>query len=150
MFGILRLVLNSLTTAFSIIGIGTVTHKLGTFFKIMDTEKENGFKKAFDKTTLNVVEEIHFMNTSAQYIAKYTSKISILLYDLSVGNKTIKKTKDGNIILMDTDKLNVKYEEQIQELKKKLQKYETGETAGGEETPDENDTDSEDEKMKED
>jgi len=147
MFGIIRLVLNSLTTALSIIGVGTVTHKLGTFFKIMDTENENGFKKAFDKTTMSVIDEIHFMRESIQYIAKYTSRISILLYDISTGNKTIKKTKDGNIIIIDTDKLNMKYEEQILELKKKLEKYEAETTACSEDeqSKEEEDEDSEEE-----
>lgn len=143
MFGIFRLVLNSFTTAFSIIGIGTVTHKLGTFFKIMDKEEENGFKKAFDKTTMSIVEEIHFMNESVQYILKYTSRISLLLYDIGTGNKTIRKTKDGNLIIIDTDKLNIKYEEQIMELKKKLQKYESRKKEKTDHEVDDDDNDSE-------
>jgi len=90
----------------------------------MDTEKENGFKKAFDKISMNTIEEIHFISESFKLITKYVSKISFLLYDICMGNKTIKKTKDGNIMIIDTDKLHMKYQEQIDELKKKLKKYE--------------------------
>jgi hypothetical protein len=123
MSAIINLVGNIIFTGTSIIGIATIINKVGKFFKVIDQSDDNdGFKKGFDAFMLDSIEEINRCVESVSTIANNINKISLIMYDISLGNKHIKKDKDGKIILCNKSKV---FKDKINELTTKLKKYET-------------------------
>ena len=122
MSAIINLVGNIIFTGTSIIGIATIINKVGKFFKVVDQNNDNdGFKKGFDIFMLDSIEEINSCVESVSTIANNINKISLIIYDISLGNKYIKKDKDGKIILCNKSKV---FKDKINELTSKLKKYE--------------------------
>jgi hypothetical protein len=123
MFGILNLISNTIITGFTIIGIGSIIIKVGNFFKIIEQDCDNNdnFKKSFDKIMLDTIEEINTCIESIGIITNNSNKIFFILFDIFIGNKIIKKDKDGKIIITD----QVKFKKKIEELNNKLKKYES-------------------------
>ena len=122
-FAILNLVSNTLMTGFACIGIGTVINKLGKFFKIIDEHKKDGFKSAFDSIMLDTIDEGNRCVESVTVITRNLSKIVFIVYDISVGNKFVKKDKDGKIVICNLSKLHSGYKSKIDELNTKVKKY---------------------------
>lgn len=122
-FAILNLVSNTLMTGFACIGIGTVINKLGKFFKIIDEHKKDGFKSAFDSIMLDTIDEGNRCVESVTVITRNLSKIVFIVYDISMGNKFVKKDKDGKIIICNRSKLHSGYKSKIEELNTKVKKY---------------------------
>lgn len=123
-YGFLSLLTTTSMFAFSIVGTITVINKAGHFLKTMEEETKDAYKKAFDKFMIETIDEINFSVDSLKLISKHTLKNSKLLFDLVLGNKCIKKDKDGNIIVSDKSKLTEEYKEKIEHLYTKLKKYE--------------------------
>lgn len=122
MSAIINLVGNIIFTGTSIIGIATIINKVGKFFKAVDQSNDNdGFKKGFDTFMLDSIEEINRCVESVSTIANNINKITLIMYDISLGNKYIKKDKDGKIILCNKSKV---FKDKINELTSKLKKYE--------------------------
>jgi SMC interacting uncharacterized protein involved in chromosome segregation len=122
MSAIINLVGNIIFTGTSIIGIATIINKVGKFFKVVDQNNDNdGFKKGFDTFMLDSIEEINSCVESVSTIANNINKITLIMYDISLGNKYIKKDKDGKIILCNKSKV---FKDKINELTSKLKKYE--------------------------
>jgi hypothetical protein len=122
-FAILNLISNTLMTGFACIGIGTVINKLGKFFKIIDEHKNDGFKSAFDSIMLDTIDEGNKCVESVTLITRNLTNIVFIMYDIIVGNKFIKKDKDGKIIICDKSKLDLGYKSKIDELNLKVKKY---------------------------
>jgi hypothetical protein len=123
MYAIFNLVSNAIMTGFAFIGIGTVIIKTGKFFKIIEQNKEDGFKLGFDKIMLESIDEMNTCVESISVITNNFSKIFFILYDIAVGNKYIKKDKDGKIILCNKSKLYSGFQSKIDELNSKVKKY---------------------------
>lgn len=116
--------LNSIfTTSFAFIGIGTVVNKIGKFCKVIDENKKDAFKNGFDVIMLDTVEEMNRCVESVSLITTNTQKILILLYDIILGNKFIKKDKDGKIIISNKSNVFSGYKDKILELSSKVKKY---------------------------
>ncbi len=110
-------------TGFAVIGVGTVIIKVGNFFKVIEENKEDSFKKGFDKIMLESIEEMNTCVESISIITNNFNKIFFTLYDIVVGNKYIKKDKNGKIIICTKTKLYSGFKNKIEELNSKVKKY---------------------------
>ena len=104
-------------------GMSAVIIKVGNFLKIVE-QNDDGFKKGFDKIMLESVEEMNLCVESITIISSNFNKIFFILYDISAGNKYIKKDKDGKIIICSKTKLYSNFKNKIEELNNKVKKYE--------------------------
>ena len=120
MSAILNLVSNICMLGCSIIGVVTIINKSGKFFKIMEDNKTDGFKKAFDIIILESIDDINKSVSSVNIIGNNCGKIIFTVYDITTGNKFIKKDKDGKIIICNKSK----YKDKIDELSIKVKQYE--------------------------
>jgi hypothetical protein len=108
---------------FLILGFGTAVNKLGIFFKVLEDEKEDNFKKGFDKISSDLVNDFNNSFVSFNLISSNVSKIAVLSYELMIGEKYIKKTKDGKIVVQDKTITFNNYEEKIGKLNEKVKNY---------------------------
>jgi len=120
---IINLIFNSLITGFAIIGAGTVVNKAGDFFKVLENEKEDAYKKAFDSVMVESIGDLNKSVDSVQSISRNFYKILFIVIEILNGSKYIKKKKDGKIIICDKSKVSSSYKEKIEELKNKVNKY---------------------------
>ena len=58
-FIILELLYTTLFSGIFLIGFGTLLNKLGDFFKIIEEEEKDNFKKAFDNITNDSIGELN-------------------------------------------------------------------------------------------
>jgi hypothetical protein len=124
MRAIFSLLSNIIITGTSIIGCTTIINKLGKFFKTMEEEtKEDSFKIAFDNLMIDTIDDMNKCVESISVIASNFNNVSIIIYDIIVGNKFIKKDKDGKIIICTKAKLYSGYKDKIDELSNKVKKY---------------------------
>ena len=122
-FIILELLYTTLFSGFFLIGFGTILNKLGDFFKIIEEEEKDNFKKAFDKLTNDSISEFNKCFLSTHIIISRFAKLVSISYDLITGQKVIKKNKDGNIVICDKNTMMEKYESKIEELESKINKF---------------------------
>jgi hypothetical protein len=123
MSAIFNLLANILMTGTSIIGVATIINKVGKFCKIVDENKKDGFKIGFDTIMLESINDINNCVESITTISNNSSKILFILYDITVGNKYVKKDKDGKIIICSKLKVYSGFKDKIQELNSKVKKY---------------------------
>ena len=123
MSAIFNLLANILMTGTSIIGVATIINKVGKFCKIVDENKKDGFKIGFDTIILESINDINNCVESISTISNNSSKILCILYDISVGNKYVKKDKDGKIIICSKLKVYSGFKDKIEELNSKVKKY---------------------------
>ncbi len=123
MSAIFNVVSSSIFTGLAIIGAGTFINKVGIFIKTYEEEPKDSYKKAFDKTMIQSVEEINFCIDSMKKIATTTTKSTGLVSEIMLGSKVIQKDKNGKIIISDKSKLHNQYEDTISELNMKVKKY---------------------------
>jgi hypothetical protein len=121
MSGTLHLISNGLFTGLAIIGFATISNKIGKFLKNYETEKEDHFKKAFDKSMNETLSDVHSCVESVSIITNGITKASSVAIDLATGNKVISRKK-GKIAIIEQSKAQ---KEQIDDLSKKLKKYES-------------------------
>jgi hypothetical protein len=122
-FIILELLYTTLFSGFFLIGFGTILNKLGDFFKIIEEEEKDNFKKAFDKITNDSISEFNKCFLSTHIVISRFAKLLSISYDLVIGEKVIKKNKDGNIVICDKNTMMEKYESKIEELESKINKF---------------------------
>jgi hypothetical protein len=120
---ILSLISNSLISGLAIIGMGTLINKAGKFFKIIEEEQQDGYRKAFDSVMVESIDEINKSVESVGIIGTNINKIFFILYDISTGNKFIKKDKDGKLIICNKSRIYTGYKDKIEELNSKVKKY---------------------------
>lgn len=120
MSGTLHLISNGIFTGLAIIGFATISNKIGKFLKNYETEKEDHFKKAFDKSMNETLSDVHSCVESVSIITNGITKASSVAIDLATGNKIISRKK-GKIAIIEQSKAQ---KEQIDDLSKKLKKYE--------------------------
>jgi hypothetical protein len=120
---ILSLISNSLISGLAIIGIGTLINKAGKFFKIIEEEQQDGYRKAFDSIMVESIDEINKSVESVGIIGTNVNKIFFILYDISTGSKFIKKDKDGKLIICNKSKVYTGYKDKIEELNSKVKQY---------------------------
>ena len=113
----------TLFSSFVLIGFGCFINKLGDFLKILEEEEKDNFSKAFDKLTNESVSEFNKIFSSSHIIILKSLKMINISYELFIGEKVIKKTKDGNIVISDKSALMEKYESKIESLEKKIAQY---------------------------
>lgn len=123
MLAIFNLLSNIITTTFTCIGVATIINKTGKFFKIIEENKTDGFKKGFDSIVLESIDEINKCVESISLIANNTNRMVFILYDITLGNKIIKKDSDGKIIICNKSKVYSVFKEKINELTNKVKKY---------------------------
>ncbi len=121
---IFHLITNALYTGCAIVGVGTIINKAGKFFKIVEEEKEDGFRKAFDTTMCESIQDMNQLFDSISMISANSVKSTILFYEIMVGNKCVQKNKDGKIVIVDGPRVVESYKGKVDELTKKLKKYE--------------------------
>lgn len=119
MSAIYNIVANSLFTSLAIIGAGTMIAKVGVFLKTYEEEKEDAYRKAFDKTMGQTVDEVSFCIESVKKIATTTTKASSLASEIAMGTKVVHKDKSGKLIVKERGKM----EDTIEDLNKKVKKY---------------------------
>ncbi len=119
MSAIYNIVANSLFTSLAIIGAGTMIAKVGVFLKTYEEEKEDAYRKAFDKTMGQTVDEVSFCIESAKKIVTTTTKASSLASEIAMGTKVVHKDKSGKLIVKERGKM----EDTIDDLNKKVKKY---------------------------
>lgn len=124
MSAIISLISNICMLGSSVIGAVTIINKIGHFFQIIEENKTDGFRKAFDCIMLESVDDINKSVTSVNLIGNNCIKIGVILYDISMGNKYVKKDKDGKIIICNKSVITTEYKNKIEELNIKLKKYE--------------------------
>ena len=124
MSAIFNLLANIVITGTSIIGFGTIINKIGKFCKIIEENKKDGFKLGFDSVMLESINDMNNCVESVSTISTNLNKIIFIIYDLSIGNKFIKKDKDGKIIVCNKLKVYSGFKEKINELNSKVKKYE--------------------------
>lgn len=108
---------------FLILGFGTAVNKLGDFFKVLEEEQNDNFKKGFDKISSDLVKDFNNSFVSFNLISSNVSKMAVLSYELMIGEKYIKKTKEGKIVLQDKTLTLDNYEEKIGKLNEKVKSY---------------------------
>jgi hypothetical protein len=124
MIAIINLLTNIFITGTSIIGCATIINKVGKFFKIIEENKDDGFKLAFDNVMMESIDDMNKCVESMSTIASNINHIIFIFYDISVGNKFIRKNKDGKIIICGKTKIHSGYKDKIDELKNRVKKYE--------------------------
>lgn len=122
-FLIFELLYTTLFSGFFLIGFGSTINRAGDFLKMLETEEEENFSKAFDKLTNDVINEFNNFFTSSHLVISKSMKLINVAYELFTGEKVIKKTKEGNIIISDKSILMEKYELKIEALEKKISKF---------------------------
>ena len=122
-FLIFELLYTTLFAGFFLIGFGTTINRIGDFLKMLETEDTNNFSKAFDKLTNDVMSEFNNFFTSSHIVISKSMKLMNIAYELFTGEKVIKKSKDGNIIISDKSALMEKYESKIETLEKKISQF---------------------------
>lgn len=120
LFGLLYSTMSSLLL---IMGTGCAVNKAGDFFKLLEEESEDNFKKAFDKVAGDLVNDFNNSFVSLNLISSNVSKLAIIFYELMIGEKFIKKTKDGKIIVDDKNAIFDNYENKIGVLNEKIKKF---------------------------
>ena len=115
----LNLLTNCFITGLTIVGAVTIVNKVGKCFDIIETN-ENGIEKAFEYGIKSSLDELNGSLDSIQIIYKNLSKGFILGYELYNGNKIIKKTDEGKILVLQKTDL---YKDQIDELNNKVRRY---------------------------
>lgn len=120
---IFDIVSNSFFSTLAVVGASTIIYKIGNFLKTLEDEPEDSYRKAFDKTMVNSMEEINFCFDSVKRIAGTTSKATSIISEIALGSKIVQKDKNGKIIITDKSKLQSQYENTISELHSKLEKY---------------------------
>ena len=123
MIAIIHLLVNSFMIGTSCIGVITIINKVGKLCKFIDENRKDGFKIGFDALMLDSVDEINKCVESVGSITHNLNKILFILYDISVGNKCIKKDKDGKIIILNKSKIFDGYKNKIDELSNRVKKY---------------------------
>ena len=106
-----------------IMGFGCTVNKCGDFFKVLEEETEDNFKKGFDKVSGDFMNDFNNSFVSFNLISTNVSKLAVLSYELMIGEKYIKKTKDGKIIVNDRHMIVDNYEEKIGKLNEKVKNY---------------------------
>ena len=56
-YALLGLIYSTFSSLFLLLGVGTAINKSGQFFKILENEDNDNFKKAFDKVAGDFVED---------------------------------------------------------------------------------------------
>ncbi len=120
---IFNIMSSSIITGLICVGAGTMIHKIGSILKTVEEEPKDGYKKAFDKTMIQTVEEFNFCIDSVKLILKTTTKSGLLLTDIVTGNKVVQKDKDGKLFIRERSKLYGQYENTIEELSSKVKQY---------------------------
>ena len=122
-YALFGLIYSSLSTFLLLLGLGTAINKSGRFFKTLENEDNDNFKKAFDKTANEIIEDFNSSFESINLISVNISKILVLFYELMIGDKMIKKTKDGKIIVDDKNNMFEDYKNKINNLNNKIKNY---------------------------
>ena len=144
-YALFGLIYSSLSTFLLLLGLGTAINKSGRFFKTLENEDNDNFKKAFDKTANEIIEDFNNSFESINLISVNVSKILILFYELMIGDKMIKKTKDGKIIVDDKNNMFEDYKNKINNLNNKIKNYKQKLKENNQELDDEEDDDDDDE-----
>ena len=121
MSGTINLLIHSLFTGCAIVGAITISNKIGKFIKQYDNEKEENFKKAFDKSMGETINDIHSCIESVSVITNGVTRASSVAIDLCTGSKVLTRKK-GQFVIVEQSKAQ---KQQIDELSSKLKKYET-------------------------
>lgn len=116
-----HLITNGIYTGLAIVGVMTLFNKAGKFLKKYESEKEDHFKKAFDSTVSETIDDIHSCVESVSVITNGLTKVSSVAIDLATGNKVILKKK-GQFMVVEQSKAQKK---QLDELSAKVRKYES-------------------------
>lgn len=122
-YALAGLVYSTFSSLFLVLGVGTAINKTGEFFKILEKENNDNFKKAFDKVAGDFVDDFGRSFESMNLISGNISKIMILFWELLIGEKFIKKTKDGKIIVDDKNVIFSDYQNKISNLNNKIKNY---------------------------
>jgi hypothetical protein len=122
-YAIFGLFFSTIGSFLLMLGTGCFINKTGDFFKIIEEEEEDNFKKAFDQVTSNLMDDFSKTFISMNIITNNISKILLLSYELMTGEKIIKKTKDGKIIINDKNIIFNNYENKITKLSEKVKNY---------------------------
>lgn len=120
---ILSLITNSFISGLAFIGAGTIINKLGKFFKIIEGSSDDGYRIAFDTIMVESIDELNSCVESTGRITTNFHKIFFILYDISIGNKFIKKNKDGKLVICTKSKIYNGYKDKIEELNDRVKKY---------------------------
>ena len=123
MSAIFYLLTNIFMTGTSIIGCATIVNKIGKFCKIIDENKKDGFRLAFDTVMLESINDMNNCVESISSIGNNLNKIIFIFYDITIGNKFIKKDKDGKLIICNKSKVFSGFKDKINELNTKVRKY---------------------------
>ncbi len=114
------IITNAIFTGLAIIGFATISNKIGKFLKSYENEKEDHFKRAFDKSMNETLSDVHSCVESVSIITSGITKASSVAIDLATGNKVISRKK-GKIAIIEQSKAQ---KDQIDDLSKKIKKYE--------------------------
>ena len=121
MSGTFHLILHTLYTGCAVIGAITISNKIGKFIKQYDNEKDDNFKKAFDKSMGETINDIHSCVESVSVITNGVTRASSVAIDLCTGSKVLTRKK-GQFVIVEQSKAQ---KQQIDELSSKLKKYES-------------------------
>jgi hypothetical protein len=121
---IISLLTNTFISGLAFIGGITVINKLGKFFKTIEQEENDGFKKGFDIIMVDSIDQINTCVDSLATITSNLNRMALTIYDIVSGNKIIKKNKDGKIIITSHSKVNGTIKSKIDELNNKVKIYE--------------------------
>lgn len=124
-YALFGLLYSTMSSILLLLGTGCAVNKAGDFFKVLEDEKDDNFKKAFDKVAGDFVNEFNNSFVSLNLISGNLSKLFIIFYELMIGEKFIKKTKDGKIIVDDKNAIFDNYENKIGVLNDKIKKFRT-------------------------
>jgi len=121
---IISLLTNTFISGLAFIGGITVINKLGKFFKTIEQEENDGFKKGFDIIMVDSIDQINTCVDSLATITSNLNRMALTIYDIVSGNKIIKKNKEGKIIITSHSKINGTIKSKIDELNNKVKIYE--------------------------
>jgi hypothetical protein len=122
-YAIFGLFYSTISSFLLMLGTGCFINKSGDFFKVLSEESDDNFKRAFDHITNDLMEDFSKTFVSMNLITNNVSKIMILAYELMIGEKIIKKTKDGKIMINDKNIIFDNYENKISKLSEKVKNY---------------------------
>jgi hypothetical protein len=121
MSGTFHLITNGIFTGLAIIGFATLSNKIGKFIKIYESEKEEPFQNAFDKSMNETISDVHSCIESVSVITGGLTKASSVGIDLVTGKKVLTRKK-GKIAIVEQSRAQ---KQQMDELSQKLKKYES-------------------------
>jgi hypothetical protein len=121
MSGTIHLITNGIFTGLAIIGFATLSNKIGKFIKIYESEKDEHFKNAFDKSMNETISDVHSCIESVSVITGGITKASSVGIDLVTGKKVLTRKK-GKVAIVEQSKAQ---KQQMDELSQKLKKYES-------------------------